>query len=435
MYHLTLPILVLALALGASTGQEKPAAKPPLPAPAWSKEITGLTLFRHQVTDAVMRDVGQLRDLKSLHLSYSNVKDDQLRHLRGLRSLRVLELRRTDISNRGLQHLADLKNLEELDLFHTSITTASIPLLCSLPHLKKLSIGGELLTDKTLELLSALPLEELFLGLGWSVVDLSPKGMERLGSFSFLKRLTITVDEESKLSGLTKLTRLEELTLGGENPLSDAAVAATIAKLPRLEVLWLGARTTLGEKTAAALLELKSLRTLVGGQNFQVTADQFAPVLQLPRLQYLNLDGSMVDDKLVAHFEKSSSLRDVWLQWVPNLGDAGLTSLCRIKHLRTLYISGSAVTDAGLAKLKTCTQLTELNLSGCKAISDRGLTPIAELKSLLRLDLSFTPVSDASIPELAKLQNLGMLIINDTRITAQGADRLRKALPHCEVLR
>ena len=74
--------------------------------------------------------------------------------------------------------------------------------------------------------------------------------------------------------------------------------------------------------------------------------------------------------------------------WMPEgTTDADLAGLCELRSLRALYLGGSHVTDAGLARVAELRGLRELNLLGCPGV------------------------------------------------TAEGAARLRKALPGCEVYR
>ncbi len=63
-----------------------------------------------------------------------------------------------------------------------------------------------------------------------------------------------------------------------------------------------------------------------------------------------------------------------------------------------------------------------------KTVSDLG-----SLRSLQFLSLTATNVTDADLEQLSRLVGLEVLYLNDTRTTAQGRDKLRKALPNCRV--
>jgi hypothetical protein len=67
-------------------------------------------------------------------------------------------------------------------------------------------------------------------------------------------------------------------------------------------------------------------------------------------------------------------------------------------------------------------------------ITDASLPEVWSLDRCLGLDLSQTPITDVSIPLLSQLRQLRHLDLRGTQLTAAGVERIRRALPGCEVL-
>ncbi len=97
-------------------------------------------------------------------------------------------------------------------------------------------------------------------------------------------------------------------------------------------------------------------------------------------------------------------------------------------------LSRTKVSDAGLKHVGKLGRLTHLNLNRT-GVSDAGIKNLAGLPSLEWLNLYGTKVTDACLPDLAKHRKLTALYLWDTAITAEGADKLRKALPKTKIVR
>ena len=87
-----------------------------------SQQITWLDLGRTSITDTGMEAVGQLTNLRKLHLENTSITDDGLIHLKDLEHLEYLNLYGTSISDAGLLHLSNLKELKSLYLWQTNAT-------------------------------------------------------------------------------------------------------------------------------------------------------------------------------------------------------------------------------------------------------------------------------------------------------------------------
>ena len=72
-------------------------------------------------------------------------------------------------------------------------------------------------------------------------------------------------------------------------------------------------------------------------------------------------------------------------------------------------------------------------------LTDRGMEHVGDcarlrhVKNLMLLDVSDTQVSDAGILKLATLENLQTLFVRGSRVTAAGAEALKKDLPGVRV--
>lgn len=130
---------------------------------------------------------------------------------------------------------------------------------------------------------------------------------------------------------------------------------------------------------------------------------------------------------------------------------AAISKLPELRHIQTNHIFlGSSVgsvsissngntgenqlnTDEGLGYVSAARRLESLVLFNTK-VTDKGIEHLAELKKIQYLKISSLEITDASVPQLSKLQSLKRLWTSGTSISAEGVDRLRSALPTCEVI-
>ena len=77
--------------------------------------------------------------------------------------------------------------------------------------------------------------------------------------------------------------------------------------------------------------------------------------------------------------------------------------------------------------------MRELSLEHCGQITSAGIAPLTALKNLTKLDLTQTEVDDAVVGPLSQMKSLRALRIRRTKITAAGFEKLKAALPDCEI--
>jgi hypothetical protein len=78
-------------------------------------------------------------------------------------------------------------------------------------------------------------------------------------------------------------------------------------------------------------------------------------------------------------------------------------------------------------------QLLWLNLDNTK-ITDAGLPHLRALSQLGFLHLGRTAISDDGLDNLFGLKNLKTLHVTRTKVSETGGQKLREALPGCEVI-
>jgi hypothetical protein len=116
------------------------------------------------------------------------------------------------------------------------------------------------------------------------------------------------------------------------------------------------------------------------------------------------------------------------------LSDADLQPLSTLHALVWLDLNYTAVGDDGLVHLSGLSGLRRLRLDETQ-VSDRGLAHLRHMKELQQLNLSKSQVTDAGLMHFEGLTNLEELNLQKTQVTAEGAARLQKALPKCQVTR
>lgn len=163
-----------------------------------------------------------------------------------------------------------------------------------------------------------------------------------------------------------------------------------------------------------------------------------------------NLDHRRQEHVAINQFEKQGggvtyhSFFTAERNWLEKLGDkyfgdqarsvelrnseaADLSTLSQMKELRCIALSFSRVSD--ISPLAELHDVDEIYLEGTDV---EDLSPLRNLAKLEMLWLDSTPVMDLS--PLHGLQNLKWLKLRDTRLTNQEVERLRAALPNCEIV-
>jgi len=102
------------------------------------------------------------------------------------------------------------------------------------------------------------------------------------------------------------------------------------------------------------------------------------------------------------------------------------------QQIASLNLARTKVTDDGLKSIENLKNLRRLHLENTK-IGDAGLSHLKNLSNLEYLNLYATHVTDSGLSELEGLKNLRALYLWQTKVTPDGAEKLKKALPQCQV--
>ena len=116
-----------------------------------------------------------------------------------------------------------------------------------------------------------------------------------------------------------------------------------------------------------------------------------------------------------------------------DITDTDLLKFKNLPHLQSLKLSGTQVSTTGLAHLADLPQLQILELDSCPQLSDAALAHVAKMRSLRTLNLQETPITDAGLEHLTSIKKLRALSIGNSQITQAGVAKLQRALPNCTV--
>ena len=150
---------------------------------------------------------------------------------------------------------------------------------------------------------------------------------------------------------------------------------------------------------------------------------------QLPRLEKLNLDGCgrLTNKELVRQLTKCGQLTSLTLERASPQIIAAIAALPRLEELRirsALSIEGGRV----LARLQG---LRILEINGAE-FEDTHVAELLALRTLKELYLSRTGITDAGVRRLEVLVGLQLFVCVDTKVTDDGLNRLKDAIPNCE---
>ena len=90
------------------------------------KPIIGVDLKATMATDAILKELKNLKDLQKLSLRGTKITNAGLKDLKELPQLTTLDVGFTKISDAGLKELKELKELNTLFLFNTKVTAAGV---------------------------------------------------------------------------------------------------------------------------------------------------------------------------------------------------------------------------------------------------------------------------------------------------------------------
>ena len=252
------------------------------------KSIDGLWLPGEIMNDEVLSYLGQLYNLRDLHITRPISKmnktyytDRGLAKLSGLKELESLHIGSIGVTDDGISHLAGLTNLRDLHISGCPITDAGCARLLTLKSIEILAIRYTEMTIAGLSQLSALPnLTELYV--------------------SGIKPAPTVLD----LSGLTNLKKLS-IGIDGSLFLTDADLVS-LANLKKLEWLQIGPRR-FSDKGLAHLAGLTEMERLgVGGP--ELTDEGLRHLANMSKLDHFSIDDGNITDQGLIHLHNLDRL-------------------------------------------------------------------------------------------------------------------------------
>jgi hypothetical protein len=229
-----------------------------------------------------MAEIGNLSGIVELNLYFAEyVTDEGVAAIKDWKKLRRLNLHGTKVGDAGLEHIAGISTLESLNVGSTLMTDVGLERLTTLTHLRELTMGGNELSDAGLQALRQMRgLQYLDLGGRqgtdkniWTIA-MTDAGLEAVLTLTDLRELRFActsigagiegtrMGEVSMLSVTPKwlermgsLGKLERLKLQGCGRITDDSIKTLTAMRALREVDLRGTGVT--EKGAAALREAK----------------------------------------------------------------------------------------------------------------------------------------------------------------------------------
>ena len=104
-----------------------------------------------KITDADLKELAKLQQLKVLNLGDTQITDAGLTEVAKCTQLTLLDLEATQITDVGLKEVAKLQQLTHLWLYNTPITDAGLKELAKLQKLELLVLGETKITDAGLK--------------------------------------------------------------------------------------------------------------------------------------------------------------------------------------------------------------------------------------------------------------------------------------------
>jgi Leucine-rich repeat (LRR) protein len=213
--------------------------------------------------------------------------------------------------------------------------------------------------------------------------------------------------------------------------------------------------------------DLEHLRSLTGLKSLilsgvAVTDLGLRHIEALEGLQYLDLAGTKVSRRGVERLlSELTAIEELLIGQTPLATDHDSLSMlqrlrpnCQIKATTTrpdinaafwnLWLNGTleAVVEGKASIIITDVtavptepfQITAINFNDNQFLNDACAKRFRDIEGLKKLSLNNTGLTDAAVADLKSLTNLEEMDLTGTKITAEGIETIRKALPNCKVV-
>lgn len=355
-----------------------------------------------QMTDDLLSIVADIPTVVSLRLGASKrLTDAGVRHLARMPQLRHLDLGSTGVTDAGLAALEELTQLESLELGMTAVTDAGMQSVHACTSLRRVNLMWTRTGDGTLRALAGIP-ELGHFTAGGLVTDDGLAALREWPAFSSWRG-------ERAQPALFSEGESGRLWLRGSITDRGMHTLAQLAGLVGLDIA--DARmpiTSAGLRVLAALPHLEAL-------SFEATDATMGAIAALPHLRRLGCQDTVASDDGFVALSASTSLQHIWGRQSLNLRDRGFAALATMPSLHSLAVSCRNVSDEALALLPTFPALRELMPMG---VPDEGYRHIGRCEALERLTLMYCrDTGDRATELIAPLRRLREYFASYTRIT------------------
>lgn len=314
-----------------------------MPLVAQLESLEGVNLWGSHVTDAGLRHIAKLHELRSLYLN-EGITDRSMPVLKDIPALRRLHFMKLGqgITDESLRFVAQLKYLEDLKL-SSGITDTGIAHLQWSSNLTAIDLGLAQVTDGGLKHLSRLTkLKSLALHAAPQLTGEGLKHLDRSTEIEFVA-LPARFDDRG-MAHLTPFQKLRSLQLAEQAGVTDEGLVY-VKQLGGLQSLYLGAGIT---DAGVKCLEETQLTHLDLRQT-QVTDACFESLLKIPTLTSIALPGTITHEGL----ERLLELPRLRTFTVTNgLTDAAIPVLMKFTQLKYVTLDSTGLSKEGIDKLK-----------------------------------------------------------------------------------
>ena len=376
------------------------------------------------VTDAGLRALARLPNLRHLDLSGTGITDRGLDVLRDLRDLRVFVMRHDAVSDAGVSNLAHCDRLERVEVF-PGAGARTIDALKRKPHLRHVRLGRAF-AEADLSMLQEFPVFKTWQGgeieYGLMEFEAEPnslmlypnapyswRGFERFAGLDGLFALNLDnpIAKGADLEPLMALPRLGWLGHdAGDRGLAQAGL------LPHLRML-MSQDTEAGDEGFVGLSRSRTLEYIWGRRCYNLTGRGFAALSTMPSLRGLSVSCRNVDDAALSTLPRFPALRELmpmdvrdegfrhvgrcehlealWCMYCRDTTDAATEHIAGLPRLKVYYAGKTLITDRSLEILSGMTTLEKITLWETAGVTAAGVARLAELPRLRELTLDGMP--------------------------------------------
>ena len=196
-------------------------------------------------------------------------------------------------------------------------------------------------------------------------------------------------------------TRHLHIDLYGITEVMNKLVALLKFSSPTTLTLYWKAELSIVMRCLAAISELTGLKNLTISGNNIISDAGLQHIGRLTDLVNLNISHNRnISDAGLQHLSHLTGLVNLDIS-ACNISDDGLQHLRHLVNLKSLNISSNRISDAGLQHLRHLVNLNNLNISWCN-ISDAGFDYLRHLVDLKNLDIFWCKISGDGLDHLRR---------------------------------